>query len=260
MTVIDDSLAPVASAWAEILERLAVANNGTTRRGPHGTVLAVTGIPSAALNAVISTTLEPDVEEIARFGAAEELREVPWAIQIRGVPGPRVSDVAARFGLTESDRSPLMIWEPSRGRPAAQAVGALRVRPVITGDDLGLYGRALAEGYDAPYEVMRSFGNPGLWRTTGFTPYLAELDGVPVATGMTAVTGGLTGIANVATLPRYRRRGYARAMTLELVRAGIDAGGTMAYLYSSKMGESVYEAAGFRYTGEFRALFTRAAE
>jgi GNAT superfamily N-acetyltransferase len=259
MTTIGDSLAPVASAYAEKFAGLAVALDGTTRRGPHGTVLAVTGIPASTMNIVTSTRLDPDAKEIAHLGAAEELREVPWTIAIRGLPGPQVNEVAVRLGLAESDRAPLMVWEPSQGRPAPQAAGALRVRPV-TGGDLGPYGRALAEGYEAPYEVMRNFENPAVWRKTGFTPYLAELDGVPVATGMTAVSGGLALIFNVATLPRYRRRGYARAMVLELVRAGFDAGAPTVHLYPSKMGQSMYEAAGFRYTGEVRTLFTRAAD
>jgi N-acetylglutamate synthase len=79
-----------------------------------------------------------------------------------------------------------------------------------------------------------------------------------VGTGMTAICGELTGLFNIATLPRYRRRGYGRAVTMELVRAGSAAGAPTAYLYASEMAEPVYESAGFR-TEEYLTIITAPA-
>lgn len=62
---------------------------------------------------------------------------------------------------------------------------------------------------------------------------------------MMAVSGNLTGIFNIAVFPRRRRLGFGRAITAEMIRAGIAAGAPTAYLYSSMMGQTVYQSLGF---------------
>ncbi|WP_284434615.1 GNAT family N-acetyltransferase [Streptomyces sp. TUS-ST3] len=116
----------------------------------------------------------------------------------------------------------------------------------------------MAEGFEAPHELFRVLADPSLGRIDGITLYLAELDGVPVGTGMTATSGDLTGLFNITTLPGYRRRGYGRVLTLEMIRAGFAAGAGTAYLYASKMGEPVYAAVGFR-TEEYLTVITAPA-
>ncbi|WP_030897764.1 GNAT family N-acetyltransferase [Streptomyces sp. NRRL F-5126] len=245
MKRVDDPLGPVATAYATVFEQLAAVTTGRVRRGRDGTVLAISGAPVATLNAIISPSPEPNADEIASLAAAESPWDVPWSIHVRGVPGPDVAEVAAGYGLTRSTPEPLMVRGPEQGLPAVPAVDSLRIRAVPV-DEFGLYGRTVADGFEVPREIFRVLTGPSLDTIDGLTFYLAELDGVPVGTGMAAVSGGLTGIFNVATLPSYRRRGYGRAVTLEMVRAGYAAGATTAYLSSSRMGESVYESCGFR--------------
>ncbi|WP_199840394.1 GNAT family N-acetyltransferase, partial [Streptomyces sp. AS58] len=62
----------------------------------------------------------------------------------------------------------------------------------------------MSDGFGVPHEAFAMFAEPALARTEGFTFYLAELDGVPVGTGMAAVTGDLLGVFNIAVLPEYR--------------------------------------------------------
>jgi N-acetylglutamate synthase len=235
---------------------LAAATTGRTRTGPDGAVLAISGAPVAALNAIISPSREPGPDEIASLAESQSW-DFPWSIHVRGVPGPRVTAVAARYGLTEFTREPLMIRRPELGRPAGPAMDSLRVRPIAPGE-LGLYTRVLADGFEVPGETFEALAAPAVEKLDGITFYLAELDGIPVGTGMTAVCGELTGLFNIATLPRYRRRGYGRAVTMELVRAGSAAGAPTAYLYASEMGEPVYESAGFR-TEEYLTIITAPA-
>jgi ribosomal protein S18 acetylase RimI-like enzyme len=125
----------------------------------------------------------------------------------------------------------------------------------VPADDLDLYVKTLAEGFEAPYELFQVLADPTVGKIDGYTLYLAELDGVPVGTGMTALDDDLIGIFNMSTLPAYRRRGYASAVTTELVRAGFAAGATTAYLYASEMGEPVYESVGFR-TEEYLTIIS----
>ncbi|MFE0440801.1 GNAT family N-acetyltransferase [Streptomyces nigra] len=257
MNQTDDPLLAVVSAYAAACESLAAATTGRTGRGPQGAVLAVTGAPIAALNGIISPSLNPSAEEIMALAAEGSPWEFPWSIHVRGVPGPLVAEAAARHGLTHFEREPLMIRYSDQGLPTEPDVDGLRIRAVPV-DELGLYARTVAGGFEAPPEIFQIFADSSLAKVDGFTFYLAELDGVPVGTGMTAVAGGLTGIFNVATLPGYRRRGYGRAVTVEMVRAGFAAGAGTAYLYSSKMGEPVYQSVGFR-TEEYLTVITAPA-
>jgi ribosomal protein S18 acetylase RimI-like enzyme len=249
-----DPLRPVVSAYAAVFEQLAAALTGRTRRAPEGTVLVISGVPIASLNAIISPSLEPNVDEIAALAQAGSPWELPWSIHVRGVPGARVAEVAAGYGLTGFTQEPLMIRPPELGLPAESGVGELRVR-AVRGDEYEVYARTLADGFEAPYELFRVLADPALGTVPGITCYLAEVDGVPVGTGMAAVAGDLTGIFNISTLPKYRRRGYGLAVTSELVRAGFAARATTAYLYSTKLGQAVYESLGFR-TEEYLTMIT----
>jgi N-acetylglutamate synthase len=248
-----DLLRPVASAHAGVLELLAAATTGRSRRGPDGAVLAISEAPVASMNTILSPSLDPSPDEIASLAESESW-EFPWSIQVRGEPGPLVTGVAARHGLTEFTRLPLMVRRPGQGLPAEPVIDSLRVR-AVSAEELGPYAVAVAEGFEAPPETFEVLTVPSVGKIDGIKFYLAELDGVPVGTGMTAITGDLTGISNITTLPRYRRRGYGRAVTMEMVRAGFAAGAATAYLYSSEMGESVYESAGFR-TEEYLTVIT----
>ncbi|MEU2288336.1 GNAT family N-acetyltransferase [Streptomyces sp. NPDC013178] len=244
----------VVSAYAAAFEELAAVTTGRTRRGPQGAVLAISGAPIASLNGIISAAPEPSAEEIMALAAAEGRWELPWSIQVRGVPGPLVAEAAARLGLTSLTQQPLMVRRAGQGLPTRPVVDGLRVRAVPV-DELDLYARTVAAGFEAPHEMFRIFADPSLGKIDGVTFYLAELDGVPVGTGMTATSGDLTGIFNITTLPSYRRRGYGQAITLEMVRAGFATGAGTAYLCASTMGEPVYQSVGFR-TEEYLTVIT----
>jgi N-acetylglutamate synthase len=249
-----DLAGPAVSAHIATIELLTVTTTGRTRRGPDGTVLAISGAPIATLNGVISPSLEPNADEIASLAASEDPWELPWSIQVRGVPSPRVTEVAARYGLTQIGRQPLMIRRPEQGLPAEPATGSPRVR-AVSADELDLYTDMLAEGFEAPRELFRILTDPALAKLDSIAFYLAESDGVPVGTGMTAVSGGFTGLFNISTLPQHRGRGYGRAITMEMVRAGFAAGAETAYLFATTMGEPVYASAGFS-TKEYLTAIT----
>lgn len=240
-----DPLLPMVSAYAATFEEMAAVATGRTQRGPEGAVLAICGAPTAALNAIISPGLEPSADEIAALAAAQSPWELPWSIQVRGTPGPLVVEAAARQGLTSIKQQPLMVRRSDQGLPTRLVVDSLRVRAVPV-EELDLYARTVAEGFETQHDMMRMFCNPSLGKSERITLYLAELDGVAVGTGMTAISGDVTGLFNITTLPGYRRRGFGRAITMELVRAGFAAGAGTVYLYASEMGEPVYQSIGFR--------------
>ncbi|KES03727.1 hypothetical protein BU52_28855 [Streptomyces toyocaensis] len=245
MNLTSDPLRRVVSAYAAAAADLATVTSGRTRRSPGGSVLAISGAPVARLNAVISPSPEPSAEEIGSLAAAEGPWELPWSIHVRGMPGPSVAEWAAGHGLTHYAREPLMIRPAELGMPEKPVVDSLRVR-AVSGDEIGLYTATIAAGFQASSDAFRLLANPALTKIDGVTFYLADVDGIPVGTGMAAISGDLTGIYNITTLPGHRRRGYGRALTIELTRAGFAAGARTAYLYASTMGEPIYASIGFR--------------
>ncbi|WP_256223777.1 GNAT family N-acetyltransferase [Streptomyces sp. ok210] len=240
----NDPLGPIVSAYAATFEKMAAAT-GHTRKGTHDALLAVSGSPIAALNAVISTSEEPDPEEIAILAASVSEGAFPWSIHVRGVPGPRIAEIAAQHGLTQFVSKPLMIRRSEQGTLDGLANASLHVR-AVSAHELETYSQTLAAGFEGPQEAFQIFADPALGKIDGVTHYVAELDGEPVGTGMTAVHNELTGIFNITTLPKHRRRGYGRVITMEMVRLGRAAGAPTAFLYASKMGEPMYESIGFR--------------
>lgn len=256
MTQQNDPLERIVTAYADAFSHLAGATTGRTRRGAHGSVLAVSGAPTAALNMIVSTTREASVEEIIELADTERLGEEgpPWSIRVRGVPGPEVTAVAARYGLTRHEREPLMLRHSDQGVPNGPTPKDFHVRAVPV-DELHVYARTVADGFEAPPELFQVLADPAVGNIDGMTFYLAELGGVPVGTGMTATAGDVAGIFNITTLPEFRRRGYGRATVSEMVRAGHMAGAATSYLYAWDMGRRVYESLGFR-TEEYLTVIT----
>jgi predicted GNAT family acetyltransferase len=79
----------------------------------------------------------------------------------------------------------------------------------------------------------------------------AYLDGVPVSAGsLLAPYEGLSEVAGIATLPAYRGRGIAAALTAHIARAAFDQRLDLVFLTAgdARAGR-VYERAGFRAIG-----------
>ncbi|MEW1569385.1 GNAT family N-acetyltransferase [Streptomyces sp. NPDC093509] len=254
MAQFHDPLRQIVSSFTTLCQTLATATNGQFKRELDGTVLAVSGSSIATLNGLISPNLEPSPETIESLASDPSLSGVPWSIQLRGVPGQRVCDIASRFGLTMKSTTPLMVRRPDIKPPAESNTG-LRVSPV-EGDRLGLYVETLAEGFGVPAEAFKIFTEPSLAAKEGLTFYSAEVDGIAVGTGMAAISGDLLGVYNISVVPEHRQQGHGRTITTEIIRAGYEVGATTAYLYSSDMGEPLYTSIGFR-TEEIKTVFTK---
>ena len=102
--------------------------------------------------------------------------------------------------------------------------------------------------------LNRPFDSPTLLSTPGFTGYLAEPDGVPVATGLAAQEGDWVCIFNITTLPEYRQRGYGRAIMDKILVDAYAADTRGALLHSSPLGLNLYRSMGFE-TAETWTVF-----
>jgi GNAT superfamily N-acetyltransferase len=76
--------------------------------------------------------------------------------------------------------------------------------------------------------------------------YVGYLDDQPVATSMLFHGAGVAGIYSIGTLPEMRRKGLGAAITSKTLWEARRAGYRFAVLFSSRMGNSVYQRLGFR--------------
>jgi len=109
----------------------------------------------------------------------------------------------------------------------------------IVADGFGMSSEG-ADGWFGIYSGLDYVNHPPL------RLYVGYLEGVPVASSALYLSSGVAGIYSVATLPAYRRRGIAAAITsLPLVEAK-QSGYQVAVLQASGMGYKIYEGLGFR--------------
>jgi ribosomal protein S18 acetylase RimI-like enzyme len=229
-----------ARAWQEVMALAARhAVTGRALTGAHGTTLFVTGAPVADLNAVASSAVEPDVEEVGRLVAAQDWTGVPWSIVVRGTPGAELAALARRHGLDgghEVDFQLIELAAPTEVPPPLPGA----VLRTIDGSEAERYLELVAAGFGAPTAGFAPVMTAGLLDSPEVTTVVAEVRGEPVGTAMTIVVGRVAVLVNVATLPAARSRGVGRAVTVAALRHAAAAGARVACLHPSADGAALY--------------------
>jgi ribosomal protein S18 acetylase RimI-like enzyme len=212
------------------------------RRVGHARLL-FPAVPIRIFNGVV-------VESSPTAGVADSIAEVerrgiPCGVQVREGRHPDVEAEVARLGLTARTPMPGMTATP--GELAEVRVSELEI--VRVDDEAGLAeaARIAASAEGAPLEFMRALYTPGVLQLPGNRIYLGRVDGEAVTTAIGYRTGRDAAIFSVGTHADHRRRGYGAAMTAWAARDGFADGADLAWLQTSKMGESVYRRLGFRH-------------
>lgn len=123
--------------------------------------------------------------------------------------------------------------------------GDLDIRRVSGAGELAHFQEIVEKSYSlpggsGPFVVTERIVN--LPDTEMFVGYA---DNQPACTSMLIKTGPVAGIYWVATLERFRNRGFGKAVTVESLVAGRNRGCTFASLQASVMGKPVYRRIGF---------------
>lgn len=104
--------------------------------------------------------------------------------------------------------------------------------------------------YDGFNEFFGAFLDDPRGNEIGF--YLGYFENKPVCTSLGIISNDVLGIYNISTIPGFRKRGFGRIMTLDLVRQGYEkANGSI--LQASAVGKPVYEKLGFSTLYEAKA-------
>jgi N-acetylglutamate synthase len=180
--------------------------------------------------------------------------DLPFAVFSRPSAPPWLAPLTTEYGLTTLEHEPFMcLAEPATvaGTAPGDVPVGLTIEAVDPADleEVGTGARLLADGFEAPVELLAPLVAPEVLALPGMTAYVGRVDGQPRTTGFGAVTDGHVGVFNIATPPEHRGRGYGRAVTARVVADGVLAGARTAYLQASPMGLGVYQRMGFR-TGE----------
>jgi len=252
-----------AAPWAEVIE------------DPDVT-LAISGIPTAEMNLVVRTALDPATAD-ARIAAVIDIfrrREVPFLWWV--FPEPEPEDLVARLvraGCAEAARVPAMALDLAGWMPPAPPDGV--TIELVTGGPLWHETvEVLTTGFEMPESVAGPIeerfgsllGRPDLrWfaarldRASGRTHASGVAHGSGgthevVACALAVLRDGIVGIYNVATLPSARGRGVGSAITGAAIADGLASGCRLAVLESSPTGYGVYRRLGFETVAEVTML------
>jgi hypothetical protein len=90
--------------------------------------------------------------------------------------------------------------------------------------------------------------------------YIGNIKDNPVATSMSFISPHSAGFYSIATLPEFRKRGFATAMTAYAMNEAVNKGFKTGILHASVMGEPVYLQMGFKAFGKFKVFWMAGKE
>lgn len=194
----------------------------------------------------------------AEPGAAFDPAAVPWALEtVRTAfaaegrwlnaelieeANPGLADALAENGMTIVSRPPLLTVEPA-GLLTPDLPVEVTVDVVTTPAEQSEVDAVAVAAYEA--EELASPFQPD---PVNGGSLLVRWDGAPAATAAwTAVADGVTEVAGVGTIHKYRRRGLAAIATAYATKAAIERGGaTLAWLTPGDDGaDRVYRSIGY---------------
>ncbi|MDM0015249.1 GNAT family N-acetyltransferase [Variovorax sp. J22P168] len=215
-----------------------------------GVTYIFSGLPVAFFNLVVLT--QPSISAAALRSFAEEARAWtenttdPWSFLVTGEALESGVDAAAilgEFGLGPA--FPLTGMVATEVAPLAAAPPGLRL--TVPADDTAC--ASIVDINSAAYDLNLGPANAMLGRQTFWNdqfPVLGTVDGTPASSSAVLVVDGCRYVALVATLPAYRRQGYAEAaMRQALENAAAAVGPRPSVLHATEAGRPIYERMGY---------------
>jgi ribosomal protein S18 acetylase RimI-like enzyme len=222
------------------------------------------GWPYYARPTIGAGTFEAD--DVERVRARQRALEVPEAFEWVAETSPGAQQAVAASGLAVH-MHPLMVLDASAPH-AAPAPAKVVVRKVRVDDDLRLIGAVGHLAFGAPGTAAGDVGTEALAAAAtptsdaalefqrerlrvGRTVTIAAFtsDGAPVAIGSHQPLDGVSEIVGVGTLPAFRRRGIAAAITALLIEDALRQVDTVFLSAGDEDVARMYGRLGFRRIG-----------
>ena len=240
-----------ARADAQILER-------------PGVCVILCGLNYAAFNAALLT--EPitagEDELVLRVRAAAhefDSRRVRWSYWIcDDFLSPHLRSVApkvlARHGLRPLTEAPGMF--AASLTPPRRSLPEVDFRPVSDEATRRAFVELMAAAFEIPQTVSSAiYGGDRAW-SGDFRGFVGYAEGKAVTSAACTTSGGTVGFYSVATLPAYRRRGFAETMIRRVAEEAIRTAPRnrpidSTVLQSTWSGLTLYEQMGYRTVTNF---------
>lgn len=188
-------------------------------------------------------------------GASTTPADLGQRLRARGLLDMAEQQVALAPGIKQTEQgAPCMAADLQRMNEAAlTAVPAgFRIAEVTTEAALLDFKRVFVESNEIPEWAGQAWVDATQAIGIGQTPwrmFVGTLAGQPVATNMLFNAAGVASVYGVGVVPAARGRGIGGAITLKPLLEARDEGYRYGVLFSTEMGQSVYERIGFRATG-----------
>ncbi len=218
-------------------------------RDPELTWFIADGPPGTT---VLHTELSPQqvarrIEETLQLLKARA-RSGWWRVTIACQPADLAHHLQAH-GLVKIESRPVMTASLETLGSEVHVPANLRIVRVQDMATLHDWYVASATGFGAPLEAARPYFDAyaaiGFAMDAPFQHYVGYLDGEPVTSSTLLLAAGLAGIYDVSTIPRVRKQGLGRAITLAALLEARARGYRYAMLQSTHQGYNLYRGLGF---------------
>jgi ribosomal protein S18 acetylase RimI-like enzyme len=187
------------------------------------------------------------IEQARDFYDPRGVRWTYWLCEDSLDPALNLNSIFNSYGLRTLTEAPGMVAELLA--PAAPLVD---LRPVADPVTRTAFARIISMTFDIPQAVCTSiYGSDRGW-CGDFNGYVGYVGGKPVTTAVIAEGGGASGFYSVATLPHFRRKGYAESTMRQALAAR--GGPSQTVLQSTRAGLKLYEKMGYRAVTTFRVF------
>jgi ribosomal protein S18 acetylase RimI-like enzyme len=222
--------------------------------------------------------LEKRLAELGRFFRQRTLRWSVWLCEDMLDSAVRRNErqIFANYGMRPISQPPGML-APSL-RPPLHPLPEIEVRPVVDRETRAAFAEITCVAFEIPYAIAQAvYSRERAWVSNevsnevsnlasdetsngpnGYEGFVGYVDGRAASIVAVVAAAGAIGIYSLATMPEFRKRGYAEAMLREAVRRISERTGiTQVILQSTEAGYELYKRMGFRDVTRFTVYLTK---
>jgi len=167
-------------------------------------------------------------------------KDAPVFHEVSPLADPSLMPLLNERGYQPIELTSVMYREIGGNIDETQQNGRITTR-VITHDEVDLWAKTSAGGWATEHEsladFMFNFGQISA-QCAGSYPYLAELDGKAISTGMMFVHGDVAMLAGASTIPEGRNQGAQNALLHARLSHAAELGCTLAVMGASPGSQS----------------------